>query len=66
MAAPLSSLASVDGSAAAVDLMSSNTLKNNFNAAVDLSSLFGGYNVIGELVGQLMGMTHCWAVHSPS
>lgn len=42
----LGSLASVDGGGAAV--IPSNTLNNNFNAAVDLSSLFGGYNKIGE------------------
>lgn len=26
----------------------SNSLQNNFNAAIDLSSLFGGYQKIGE------------------
>lgn len=35
----------MDGGAASIP---SNTLNNNFNAAVDLSSLFGGYHKIGE------------------
>lgn len=41
------SLASVDGLMLDVP---SNTLKDNYNAAVDLSSLFGGYRQIGRLV----------------
>jgi hypothetical protein len=44
MAVGISSLASVDG----LGNMPCNTVNNNFNAAVDLDTLFGGYSKIGE------------------
>lgn len=54
MAVGISSVASIDGGA-------SNTLNNNFNAAVDLDTLFGGYSKIGELslceLGHQKGVT---------
>lgn len=45
----------------------SNSLNNNFNAAIDLSSLFGGYQKIGGLRGsqhRVAAFSHVRTLHT--